>query len=112
MRPTPLASDAVIVTLVPWTALTRRNYEKFNEFFTTAIGPEARLVVDLQRVQTLDGWGVRALVDISRLAAQAGGQVKYCGMTRRVRALLETVRLHRVCDLYNDRDEALLAFQL
>lgn len=112
MKTPPRTSEAVVVTLVPWPALTRRNYEKFNEFFASAVGPEARLVVDLQRVEAMDGWGVRALVEASRRAAQAGARVKYCGMTRRVRALLETVRLHHVCDLHNDRDEALLAFQL
>jgi anti-sigma B factor antagonist len=41
----------------------------------------------------------------------SGGELKLCAMSKSLRALFELVRMHRVFDIYNSREEATRAFQ-
>ena len=41
----------------------------------------------------------------------AGGDLKLCGMSKAVRAVFELVRMHRIFDIYDTREQAVSAFQ-
>jgi len=40
-----------------------------------------------------------------------GGDLKLCSMSKQVQALFELVRMHRIFDIYNSKEDAVRAFQ-
>ena len=65
------------------------------------------LVLDLNRIQFIDSSGLGAILSASRKLNETGGELKVCSLTPSVRVLFELVRLHRVFDVLNSREEAL-----
>jgi len=41
----------------------------------------------------------------------SGAELKLCGMSKPVRAVFELVRMHRIFDIYDTREQAVGAFQ-
>jgi anti-sigma B factor antagonist len=67
-------------------------------------------VLDLGKVQFVDSSGLGAILSASRQLLETGGDLKICSLTPPVRVLFELVRMHRVFDVLNDREEAVGAF--
>lgn len=82
--------------------------------FKTAMAPRLRehprLVLEMGAVQFVDSAGLAALLYCLRQVEPAGGDVKLCCLTGPVRTLLELVRMNRVFDICETRDDALGAF--
>jgi anti-sigma B factor antagonist len=72
--------------------------------------PGARLVLDMGRVRFIDSSGLGALLSTLRSLAATGGDLKICGSTPAVRVVFELVRLHRVVDVLESREDAVAAF--
>jgi len=71
------------------------------------------VLLDLSHIQFVDSSGCGAVLACSRKVDPDGDgheEVKLCGVTRAVRSVFQMVRLHKVLEIYNDRDEALRAF--
>ena len=73
--------------------------------------PGAKVVLDMQRVQFVDSAGIGAIVSCLRQLSGSGGDLKLCEVAKPVRALFELVRLHRLLDILNTKEEALQSFQ-
>lgn len=73
--------------------------------------PGAKVVFDMQRVQFVDSAGIGAIVSCLRELSASGGDLKLCDLAKPVRSLFELVRLHRLLDILNTKEEALRAFQ-
>jgi len=73
---------------------------------------ERKVILDLSRVQLIDSSGCGAIISYLRLLKSSGGDLKLCSVTRTVRALFELVRMHKMFDIFNTRDEAVRAFGL
>ena len=84
--------------------------KEFKRQLAENAAPGRRLVLDLGRVQFVDSSGLGAILSASRRLAETGGDLKICGLTPAVRVLFELVRMHRVFDVLNSREEALGAF--
>jgi len=69
-----------------------------------------KVVLDLNRVQLIDSSGCGALISYLRQLKSAGGDMKLCSATKPVRMLFELVRMHRIFDIFNTREEAVRAF--
>jgi anti-sigma B factor antagonist len=74
-----------------------------------ALTASPRLVLDLSHVQFIDSAGCGAVLSALRNATAAGGDLKVCGVCKTVRSLFQLVRLHKVVDLFNSREEAVRA---
>ncbi len=83
--------------------------ETFGEVETSVAATDS-VIFDLSSVEFVDSSGLGVLVSLLRESRTAGGEVKICGLTRPVRAMFELVRMHKVFDIYNDRNEAVNAF--
>jgi anti-sigma B factor antagonist len=88
------------------------NSQQFKDDLAAVIGDRNMIVVDLSRIQFIDSAGCGAFISLLKQVKARGGEVKLCGLTRPVRTLFELVRMHRIFDIFNTRDEALKAFQV
>ena len=102
---------SILVVMAPWRSLNKKNQAEFMRLVKPAASPAPCVVVDLSFVQEIDSYGVRSLLAIHKQISEQRGRVKFCGMTKPVRAFLQLVRLHRVCDLYETAEDATRSFQ-
>lgn len=73
--------------------------------------PGARVLIDLSQVQWVDSAVCGTLLWAYRMLRENDGELKLCSPSRAVRTLFELVRLHRVVDVFNTREEALRSFE-
>ena len=71
---------------------------------------EPNIVLDLAEVTFLDSGGVGVLVRLLHRTRNASGDLKLCGLPRRVADMLRITRLDGVFDVRADADEAIAAF--
>jgi anti-sigma B factor antagonist len=80
--------------------------EAFENRLQDLLKTEARLVVDLSRVQYLDSAGVRALVRAHTTAERLGGRIALVGPGHRVARVLQISRLDAVFHIYDSVEAA------
>ncbi len=87
------------------------NTKDFKRDAGAVVGPSAKVVLDLSRVTFVDSSGCGAILSFLRQLKAAGGDLKLCSVSKPVRSLFELVRMHRVFDIFNTREEAVKSFQ-
>jgi len=87
------------------------NNRAFDKDLAPLIKPNAKIILDLTQVNRLDSSGVGSIVACLKQVRTAGGDVKLCGLSMKIRALFEMVRLNRVFDIFNTRQEALDSYK-
>jgi len=70
------------------------------------------VILDLSEVQFVDSSGCGAILGYLRQLNSAGGDLKLCTVSKPVRSLFELVRLHRILDIFNTRDEAAKSYKV
>ena len=89
--------------------------KEFRREVVERLSSPAKILLDLGEIQFIDSSGCGAILAASRRANPAGqgpGDLKLCGVTKQVRMVFEMVRLHKIIDIYNTRDEAMRAFEV
>jgi anti-sigma B factor antagonist len=104
--------DDVTVVTVQADSLDASNATEFKRCVTATVGPKAKIILDLNRVQFIDSTGCGAILSYLRQLNPVGGDVKLCAVSRPVRSLFELVRMHKILDIFNTRDEAVKAYRL
>ena len=102
--------EEVIVIPVPLETLEAANAQEFKRQFLVAVEGAGKVVLDMSKVQFIDSMGCAVILECLRSLGESNGDMKLCCLTQRVRALFELTRLHRVIELFNDREEAIRAF--
>jgi anti-sigma B factor antagonist len=100
----------VVVLAVPGPSLDASNTKKFKNEMAPVVQSATRLVFDMSGVQFVDSSGLGAILSCLRQLNAKGGDIKVFGLSKGVRALFELVRMHRVVEIHNTREEALSAF--
>lgn len=88
-------------------ALDASNHLVFRQALADHIRGGSDHLLDLAEVTFMDSAALGALLSALRLVTTEGGDMAVCGLTQQVRYLLELVRLHKIVDVYQDREEAL-----
>jgi anti-sigma B factor antagonist len=91
--------------------LDASNTQDFKRDVAALVGPSAKVVLDLGRVTFVDSSGCGAILSVLRQLKSAGGDLKLCAVTKPVRSLFELVRMRRIFDIFDTREEAVKAFQ-
>lgn len=102
--------DVAAVT-VPVNELDASNASELKRDIAPVLQANAKVVLDLSRVQFMDSSGLGAMLSCLRQLNARNGDLKLCGMSKQVRGAFELVRLHRIFDIHSSRAEAVLAFQ-
>jgi len=102
--------EDVTIALLNGELLDASNSKEFKTLATPLLVEEAKLIFDLSNLKFVDSSGLGALLSCLRQVHAAGGELKLCGMIKPVRALFELVRMHRVFEIFNTRNEALRSY--
>lgn len=103
--------DITVVT-VPGETLDASNAKEFKGTVTPLLVPGAKVVLDLGKLKFVDSSGLGAMLSCLRQLNGIGGDLKLCGMAKPIRALFELVRMHRVFEILNTREEAVRSFAI
>jgi anti-sigma B factor antagonist len=101
----------VAVAVVPVEELDASNAGEFKRDIAPVLEGSTKLVLDLGRLRFVDSSGLGAFISCLRKLNAKGGDLKLCGMSKQVRALFELVRMHRIFDIYDTKQEAVRAFE-
>ena len=77
----------------------------------SALGDCHKLVLDMERVGFVDSRGCGAIISCLKHVSAAGGDLKLCDVRPAVRSVLELIRLHRICEILDTRDQAIYSFE-
>lgn len=102
--------DDVAVAVLPVEELDASNAGAFKRDIAPVLETHTKLVFDLSRLRFVDSSGLGAFLSCLRQINAKGGDLKLCGMSTPVRTVFELVRLHRIFDILDTRDEAVRAF--
>ncbi|MBZ5600750.1 MAG: STAS domain-containing protein [Acidobacteriia bacterium] len=101
----------VAVATVPVDELDASNSGEFKRDIGPVLQLQPRVVFDLGQLRFVDSSGLGAMLSCLRQLTAKGGDLKLCSMSKQVRALFELVRMHRIFEIYNTRQDAVQAFQ-
>lgn len=90
--------------------LDASNVREFKDAVQALIHEQTQVVLDMTAVKFVDSSGLGALISCLRLLNTRRGDFKLCAMSKPVRALFELMRMHRVFNIYDARDDAVKAF--
>jgi anti-sigma B factor antagonist len=102
--------DGVVVVEIPGPSLDASNAKDFKNEVSPFLANESKVVFDMQHLGFVDSSGLGSILSCLRQLNASGGDLKLCGMTKPVRALFELVRMHRIFDIYDTREQAIAAF--
>jgi anti-sigma B factor antagonist len=102
--------EGVLILHLQEEALDASNAKEFKSKVATFIAPGTQLIFDLSSLKFVDSSGLGALLSCLRQLNSSGGALKLCAMVKPVRALFELVRMHRVFEIFNTREEAIRSF--
>jgi anti-sigma B factor antagonist len=100
----------IAIALLSVEELDASNAGEFKRDIAPLLEENMKIVLDLSRLRFCDSSGLGALISCLRKVNANGGDLKLCALSKPVRALFELVRMHKVFDIYNTRDEAIRAF--
>jgi anti-sigma B factor antagonist len=100
----------IAIVLIPGKGLDSGNSRAFKEEMAPVVAANPKLVFDLSQLTFVDSSGLGAILSCLRQSNAAGGDLKLCGLSKPVRALFELVRMHKIFEILNTREEAIRAF--
>lgn len=102
--------DVTVVTL-QGDDLDASNVPEFNEEVTPVIEGSKKVLIDMGNLKFVDSSGLGAMLNCLRQINGRGGDLKLCRMTEPVRVLFDLVRMQRLFDIFETREEAMAAFK-
>ena len=102
--------SAVVLTLSGPT-LDAGSAKAFKSDVSSLIESHKKVIFDLSELEFVDSSGLGAILSCLRQLNARGGDLKLSAMSKPVRTLFELVRMHRIFDIYNTKEEAAAAFE-
>jgi anti-sigma B factor antagonist len=104
-------SQSITIAEIPVNELDASNAGDLKSAMAQILDHSSNVILDVKRMQFIDSSGLGAVLSCLRQAGAKGGDLKLCCMTSQVRAAFELVRMHRIFDIFETRDEAVSAFK-
>ncbi len=111
MQPIVERVDDVTVVTVPLEELEISSVDEFKLQMTSIMEESKNIVLDITSVNFVDSSGCGAIIFCLKRLSEAGGDLKLCGVRKPVGTVLRMIRLHRICDILETREEAIEAFR-
>jgi anti-sigma B factor antagonist len=90
--------------------LDASNAIEFKTAITQALVENNQVVFDMSTIQFIDSAGCGAMITSLRHVKNSGGLLKLYDVQNQVRSVFELVRIHKIIDIFNTRQEALDSF--
>jgi anti-sigma B factor antagonist len=110
MQPTVERIGNVAMVTVNDEQLDASNADDFRRDMTPILQDARKVVLALGRVQFVDSRGCGVILSCLKTLSAGGGDLKLCEVNKPVRTVFELIRLHRICEILNTREDALQAF--
>jgi anti-sigma B factor antagonist len=91
--------------------LDANNATSFKHHMSPVLEQYEKLVLDMSHLHFVDSSGCGAILSCLRQMTAKGGDLKITGLQNQVRTLFEMIRLHRIIDIHDSRDEAIRSYQ-
>lgn len=101
----------IAVVTLPGEHLDASNVKAFKQEIKPVLDEFNQVLFDLSQLQFVDSSGIGAILSCLRTLDASNGDLKLCGVTKSVRTIFQLVRMHRVFEIFNTKEEALRAFQ-
>jgi anti-sigma B factor antagonist len=101
----------VAVATITAEQLDASNAADFKREMEPVLRDFTHVVLDLGRVQFVDSRGCGMILSCLKNLTERKGDLKICNVTRPVRTVFDLVRLHRICDILDTKEQAVAAFQ-
>jgi anti-sigma B factor antagonist len=105
-----IEGNDVLVVELREASLDASNVREFRDAAQALLQDKNRVVLDLSGVKFVDSSGLGALISCLRQVNGRKGDFRLCAMSKSVRALFELMRMHRVFNIHESRDEAIRSF--
>ena len=86
------------------------NSKEFRQAMSSLLEAHSKVIFDMSKVQFVDSSGCGALLSCLRELNSRKGELKLCGISKPVRGLFELVRMHKIFDILDSREQALSSF--
>lgn len=103
-------SDIIVVGVLT-EVLDAGNTEEFKTGCASIINESNKIVFEMSRVKFIDSSGCGTLLFCQKQLSKLGGDLKLCGVQESVRSLFELVRMDRILDIFNTKEEAVESFK-
>ena len=103
--------DDVAVVTVHAEALDVSNADDFRQEMEPVLRDYHKVVLDMGRVQFVDSRGAGSLLSCLKNVTESGGDLKLCGVTKPARTVFDLIRLHRICEIVDTKEQAVAAFK-
>jgi anti-sigma B factor antagonist len=100
----------VTVVSVQYDQLDAGNADDFRRDLAPILQNTKKLVLDFSRTTFVDSRGCGAILSCLKHLSEAGGDLKLCQVARPVRMVFELIRLHRICEIVNTKEDAIRSF--
>jgi anti-sigma B factor antagonist len=78
---------------------------------TQLLNSSHQILLDLSGINHVDSGGLATLVSLNSSARAAGAELKLTGVGTRLHDVLQTTRLNRLFQVYDDQQQAMAAFK-
>lgn len=102
---------AVTIVHLPGEQLDASNAKDFKRDIASVLSTASKVVFDLSQLRFVDSSGLGAMLSCLRQVNSGGGDLKLCALSKPVRALFELVRMHRIFDICDTKDDAIRVLQ-
>lgn len=106
---TQTIGDVIVVELLT-DILDAGNAKEFRAALNPVLEQHKKVVFDMHRITFLDSSGCGTILSCLRQLSGTGGDLKMVGVQKPVRALFELIRMHRIVEIHNTREEAVQSF--
>jgi anti-sigma B factor antagonist len=107
MRVTSEPNGSTTIVVLHGDSLDAGNVADFKREMAPLVEGSVKMVMDLSAVFFVDSSGLGGILSCLRQISGQNGALVLCSMTKPVRTLFELVRMHRLFDIVNTREEAL-----
>jgi anti-sigma B factor antagonist len=102
--------EDVTVVELKTDVLDANNAKEFKAGISPILEKNQKVVFDMSQVGFLDSSGCGTILSCLRQLNSAGGDLKMYGLQNPVRSLFELIRMHRIVEIFNAKDEAVKSF--
>jgi anti-sigma B factor antagonist len=100
----------VTVVAINEEQLDAGNSDDFRQDMAPVLKECRKLVLDLARVRFVDSRGCGVILSCLKQLATNEGDLKLCGVNKYVRTVFDLIRLHKICEIVDNKDDAVRAF--
>lgn len=102
--------EDVTVVELKTDVLDANNAKEFKAGVSPILEKNQKVVFDMSQVGFLDSSGCGTILSCLRQLNSAGGDLKMYGLQKPVRSLFELIRMHRIIEIFNAKEEAVKSF--